>query len=204
MINMMIKEVHIMLDKAILIAAKAHEGQVDKGGQPYILHPLRVMFSRRSEAERICAVLHDVVEDTDISLDYLRDQGFSEEVLSALDALTRRYGETYDEYIGRIVKNKTAGHVKMCDLFDNMDLSRIKNPSDADRERVKKYRKAADRISDALDQNEDGEFICTREIEINGCVSVPENCSEDEFWDKFIDFIERNYWSFFGGINEIK
>lgn len=88
-----------MLDKAILIAAKAHEGQVDKGGQPYILHPLRVMFSRKTEIEKICAVLHDVIEDTDISLDYLRDQEFSEEILSALDALTRRDGETYDKYI---------------------------------------------------------------------------------------------------------
>jgi hypothetical protein len=200
----MIKEVHIMLDKAILIAAKAHEGQVDKGGEPYILHPLRVMFSRKTEIEMICAVLHDVVEDTDISLDYLRNQGFSEEVLSALDALTRREGETYDKYIGRIIKNKIASHVKMCDLCDNMDLSRIKSPSDADHERVKKYRKAEDRIFDALDENEDGEFINTRGIEIDGCVSVPENCSEDEFWDKFIDFIERNYWSFCGGINESK
>ncbi len=193
-----------MLDKAILIAAKAHEGQVDKGGQPYILHLLRVMFSRKSEAERICAVLHDVIEDTDISLDYLKAQGFSEEVLSALDVLTRRKGETYDEYISRVIENKTACHVKLCDLCDNMDLSRIANPSDADHKRMKKYRKAADRISDALDENEDGEFVNTKEIEIDGCVSVPENCSEDEFWDKFIDFIERNYWSFFGGINEIK
>ncbi len=92
----------------------------------------------------------------------------------------------------------------MCDLCDNMDLSRIKNPSDADHERVKKYRKAEDRIFDALDENEDGEFINTKEIGIDGCVSVPENCSEDEFWDKFIDFIERNYWSFCGGINENK
>ncbi|PRR79959.1 Guanosine-3',5'-bis(diphosphate) 3'-pyrophosphohydrolase [Clostridium luticellarii] len=193
-----------MLDKAILIAAKAHEGQVDKGGQPYILHPLRVMFSRKTEIEKICAVLHDVIEDTDISLDYLRDQEFSEEILSALDALTRRDGETYDEYISRVVKNKTASHVKLCDLCDNMDLSRIKNPSDADYERVKKYRKAADRISYALDENEDREFINTKQVEIDGCVSVPENCSKDEFWDKFIDFIERNYWSFCGGINEIK
>ncbi|CAB1252936.1 Guanosine-3',5'-bis(Diphosphate) 3'-pyrophosphohydrolase [Clostridiaceae bacterium BL-3] len=193
-----------MLDKAILIAAKAHEGQVDKGGEPYILHPLRVMFSRKTEIEMICAVLHGVVEDTDISLDYLRDQGFSEEVLSALDALTRRDGETYDEYISRIIENRIASHVKMCDLCDNMDLSRIKNPSDADHERVKKYRKAEDRIFDALDENEDGEFINTKEIEIDGCVSVPENCSEDEFWDKFIDFIERNYWYFGGGIKEVE
>ncbi|MHC6180940.1 hypothetical protein ACYUJ6_13990 [Clostridium sp. JNZ X4-2] len=69
---------------------------------------------------------------------------------------------------------------------------------------MKKYRKADDRIFYALDQNEDGEFINTKEIEIDGCVSVPENCSKDEFWDKFIDFIERNYGFFDGGINELK
>ncbi len=85
-----------MLEKAIRIAAKAHEGQVDKGGKPYILHPLRLMLSRTSQEEMICAVLHDVIEDTDITIDYLKNEGFSEEILSALDALTRRHNETYD------------------------------------------------------------------------------------------------------------
>ena len=69
-----------MLDKAIHIATKAHGGQMDKGGQPYILHPLRVMFMRRNETERICAVLHDVIEDSNISIEYLREEGFSEEI----------------------------------------------------------------------------------------------------------------------------
>jgi len=87
-----------MLEKAIIIATNAHKGQVDKAGKPYILHSLRVMFSRRNETERICAVLHDVIEDTEITLDYLRNEGFSEEVLSVLDAVTRRNEETYDEF----------------------------------------------------------------------------------------------------------
>ncbi|HQA59427.1 MAG TPA: hypothetical protein PK768_00205 [Tepidanaerobacteraceae bacterium] len=101
-----------MLDKAIRIAAKAHEGQMDKAGQPYILHPLRVMFMRRNETERICAVLHDVIEDSDITIEYLRKEGFSEEVLSALDALTKRENENNDDFIGRVIKNKTACKVK--------------------------------------------------------------------------------------------
>ena len=83
-------------------------------------------------------------------------------------------------------------------------MSRIKNSSNVDYERVKKYRKVEYRIFYALDQNEDGGFINTKEIEIDSHVSVPENCSEDEFWDKFIDFIEKNYGFFDGGINELK
>lgn len=107
-----------MLDKAIRIAAKAHEGQMDKAGQPYILHPLRVMFMRRNETERICAVLHDVIEDSDITIEYLRKKGFAEEVLSALDALTKRENENYDDFISRVIENKTACKVKLADLSD--------------------------------------------------------------------------------------
>jgi (p)ppGpp synthase/HD superfamily hydrolase len=140
-----------MLEKAILIAVNAHQGQIDKGGKPYILHPMRVMFSRKNEVEQIIAVLHDVIEDTDVTLDYLRREGFSEEILSALDALTRRKDESYDEFISRIIINKTACHVKLADLNDNMDLSRIEHPTKKDYERIEKYRKAVDRINNALE-----------------------------------------------------
>lgn len=193
-----------MLEKAIFIATNAHQGQTDKAGETYILHPLRVMFSRKNEAERICAVLHDVIEDTEITLDYLKNEGFSQDVISALDALTRRNNETYDEFIDRVINNKIASYVKLADLCDNMDLSRIKKPTETDYKRVKKYRKAADRILQSLEDKGDSKFSNTREIEIDGCVSVPEECSEDEFWDKFIDFVERNHWSFGGGIKYIK
>jgi len=88
-----------MLNKAIEIANRTHAGQVDKGGAPYILHPLRVMLSRENELERICAVLHDAVEDSDITFDDLRKEGFSEEVITILDCLTKRDGESYDEFI---------------------------------------------------------------------------------------------------------
>ena len=155
-----------MLEKAILIAVNAHQGQVDKAGKPYILHPLRLMFSRQNETERICAVLHDVIEDTDITLDYLRNQGFSEEVLAALDALTKRNGESYDEFISRIINNRIACYVKLADLSDNMDLSRIEKPSEKDYERIEKYRKAKDRILGALGERGDREFANTRKMDL--------------------------------------
>ena len=141
-----------MIEKAILIAVNAHRGQVDKGGEPYILHSLRLMFSKEDETEKICAVLHDVIEDTDVTLDYLRERGFSKEVLSALDALTRRKDETYEEFIDRIIENKIACNVKLADLNDNMDLSRIKNPTEKDYERLEKYKKAKYKILNYLEK----------------------------------------------------
>lgn len=144
-----------MLNKAIEIANRVHAVQVDKGGEPYILHPLRVMLSRENDLERICAVLHDVVEDSDITFDELKKEGFSEEILSVLDCLTKRDGESYDGFICRILTNETACHVKLADLLDNMNLSRIENPTEKDNERIQKYNKATKRISDAL-QMQDG------------------------------------------------
>jgi len=89
-------------------------------------------------------------------------------------------------------------------LTDNMDLSRLPNPSQEDHDRVEKYREAADRIFDSMEYEDSDKYKNTKEIEINGCVSVPENCSVDDFYDKFIDFIENNYWLFGGGIKEYK
>lgn len=148
-----------MLEKAIIIATNAHKGQLDKGGSPYILHPLRLMFAMHNETEKICAVLHDVIEDTEITLDYLRTEGFSEEVLYALDSLTRRSNETYDEFISRIINNNIASHVKLADLSDNMDLSRIKNPTQKDYERIEKYSKASDIILEALENFGEKSFL---------------------------------------------
>jgi (p)ppGpp synthase/HD superfamily hydrolase len=139
-----------MLEKAIQIAAKAHEGQKDKAGQPYILHPIRVMLRCGNETERICGVLHDVVEDTDTTLESLRAAGFGPEVVRVVDALSRRQEESYDGFIGRILKNDTACRVKLADLADNMDMSRIPFPSEEDYQRLEKYKKAVRRIQDHL------------------------------------------------------
>jgi len=146
-----------MLNKAIEIALKAHAGQVDKAGEPYIFHPLRVMLATKSDIERICGVLHDVIEDTDITFEDIRKEGFSEEVISILDCLTRRDEESYDKFIGRIIENEMACRVKLADLSDNMDLKRIKNPTDKDKQRIEKYKEATKRILDVLLINDKSE-----------------------------------------------
>jgi len=190
-----------VLNKAIEIATRAHTGQVDKAGVPYILHPLRVMLARTNELERICAVLHDVVEDSDITFDDLRKEGFTEDILTVLDCLTKRKGESYDEFIDRILKNESACHVKLADLCDNMNLSRIENPAQNDEARIEKYIKAAERISDALPML-DG-IKNERVIEIKGCVSIQPFMSHDDFLERFISFVEKHGWSFGGGTEDV-
>jgi len=134
------------LERAIAIAATAHAGQVDKGGAPYILHPLKVMLRMNSLEERIVAVLHDVVEDCGISLDDLRKEGFSEAVLSAMESVTKVPGESYEDFVERAAQNPIGRVVKLADLEENSDLSRIASPSWEDLERVEKYRRAIGRL----------------------------------------------------------
>jgi (p)ppGpp synthase/HD superfamily hydrolase len=131
-----------LLEHAIELAVAAHHGQLDKSGAPYILHPLRVMFRMTSEAERMAAVLHDVVEDTDWSLDGLLAEGFPAEVVEAVDCLTRREGEPYDDFVARAAANPIARRVKLADLEDNMDVRRILTWSAKDGERMERYQKA--------------------------------------------------------------
>lgn len=134
------------LERAIAIAATAHVGQVDKGGAPYILHPLKVMLRMNSLEERIVAVLHDVVEDCGISLDDLRKEGFSEDVLSAIESVTKVPGESYEDFVERAAQNPIGRVVKLADLEENSDLSRIPSPSWVDLERIEKYRRAIGRL----------------------------------------------------------
>lgn len=130
------------LGRAIAIAAQAHQEQRDKAGAPYILHPLRMMAQLHSEAERIVAVLHDLIEDTDWTPDQLRAEGFSDEVLAAIDCLTKRDDESYEAFIARASHNALARQVKLADLEDNMDLRRIAEVTDQDLERLRKYHQA--------------------------------------------------------------
>nr|WP_313164285.1 GTP pyrophosphokinase [Sedimentibacter sp.] len=190
-----------MLNKAITLAAKAHDGQVDKGGNPYILHPIRVMMNCESETEKICAILHDVIEDTNITFEDLKRQGFSDEIITALDCLTKRAGESYDDFISRILPNKTACYVKLEDLIDNMDLTRIQNSSQEDAVRIQKYKLAADRISGALPYVE--AIPDCRLVEINGVAEIQPVISSDQFCDMFMRFIESHGWFFGGGFKDI-
>ncbi len=130
------------LEMAIRIAVETHKGQIDKAGAPYILHPLRLMFGMDTEEEKVVAVLHDVVEDSDWTIDTLREEGFSEIVLAAIDGVTRRDDESYEEFVDRAGRNLLARKVKIADLKDNMDITRIDHPTDKDFDRIKKYHKA--------------------------------------------------------------
>ena len=135
------------LEDAIALAVEAHRGQRDKSGQPYILHPLRVMFSCETEIERIVAVLHDVVEDTGRSFDDLRKLGYSEDVIAALDCVTKRPGEDYEQFIERAAANPVARKVKLADLKDNMDLRRLVSVEHKDMDRLNRYMKAWRRLT---------------------------------------------------------
>ena len=138
------------LERAIAIAAEAHAGQRDKAGAPYILHPLRVMLAVREPGDRIVAVLHDVVEDgPGWSLERLRQEGFSEEVLAAVERLTKREGESYEPSIERAGMEPIARRVKLADLQDNMDLARIAVPGEKDFTRLERYRRAHARLMES-------------------------------------------------------
>jgi len=136
------------LERAIVIAAEGHAGATDKGGAPYILHPLRMMLTLTSDEERIVAVLHDVCEDCPgWTLERLKSEGFSQSVITALDSVTKRTGEHYDDFARRAAANSIGRKVKLADLIDNCDLSRIATPTDADHQRVAKYQRAIEMIA---------------------------------------------------------
>ncbi|MNM71863.1 Bifunctional (p)ppGpp synthase/hydrolase relA [compost metagenome] len=139
-----------LLEKSIIIATKAHSGQFDKGGSPYILHPLRVMLSLDNDEDRIVGILHDVLEDTSITLQHLEDNGFlgEIEILDALVSITRKSNESYKDFILRVKLNPIALRVKLADLRDNMNISRINNPTEKDFARIEKYKKAYKLLTD--------------------------------------------------------
>lgn len=127
------------IEHAIEIAARAHAGTTDKGGAPYLLHPLRVMFAVEGETAQIVAVLHDVVEDSSITLEDLKREGFSPEVVVAVDVLTRRPGESRLQAARRAREHLVARQVKLADVADNMDMTRIARPTAQDRARFVEY-----------------------------------------------------------------
>ena len=131
------------LERAIEIATEAHRGQLDKAGNDYISHPLRVMAAGTSINEKIVGVLHDVVEDTGWTFEMLAAEGFSDEVIDALRCVTKlSENEPYDKFIARVKTNSLAVAVKLNDLSDNMDIRRLPYLSDKDVKRLKKYLKA--------------------------------------------------------------
>ena len=132
------------LYRAIEIALDAHKNVSDKGGNPYILHPLRLMLQMDSEEEMIVAILHDVVEDSEKwSFDKLHKEGFSKSIINSLRSVTKENeDEDYEKFIDRSIKDKIGRKVKMADISDNLDISRLKEVTDKDILRINKYKKA--------------------------------------------------------------
>lgn len=130
-----------LLNKMLVLATTRHAGQFDRGGNPYILHPLKVMYYLKSNDEELqcIALAHDLVEDTDTTYSELREMGFSERVIQGIAALTKNPGESYDEYKLRVKDNPDAVKVKMADLRHNTDVRRLKGITDKDLARMEKY-----------------------------------------------------------------
>ena len=167
------------LENAINLATKHHEGQFDKGGNPYIGHPMRIMEKMMLEDEKIVAVLHDIVEDTDITLQDLTDMGYSSMIVNAIDCLSKRHGESYDDFIERTLTDTMASYVKLADIEDNMDLSRLKTVTAKDKARYNKYKKVHTRIKKHLKDEENK--VCKH------CLEPPMYCTCIE------KIIEENY-----------
>jgi len=144
-----------LLDKALALAVKAHAGQRDKSGEPYILHPLRMMLRCRNFEEKLVSLLHDVLEDTNYTVKELRKEGFPEEVLVAINHLTRKNDESYDEFIERAASNPLARSVKIKDLEDNMNLLRYAEVDEKTAEKLSKYHRAWQRTQDFDEAPED-------------------------------------------------
>ena len=134
------------LHKAITIACEAHQGQSSINGEPYILHPLRLLIKAKSNEERIIAVLHDVIEKTNISLADLKNKGFDQNIISSIDSLSRRRNESYIEYIERLMQNKISVKIKLLDLVDNIKIHSENNKDGIYDAKINQYKNALKQI----------------------------------------------------------
>jgi len=136
------KNCGIDYDTVMQFVKKAHANQCDKSRKPYINHLIAVADGVEGETAKIVALLHDIIEDTDCALEDLRARGFSEIIIQAVDCLTKRYGESYNDYLIRVASNETATDVKISDLKHNSDLKRLKYVNEKDIKRKEKYKRA--------------------------------------------------------------
>ena len=128
--------------KAMRIAFEAHKNQTDKHGMPYIYHPIHLAEQMSDEATTCVALLHDVIEDTDMTFEQLQREGFTAEIITALKLMTHDESVPYLEYVGEIKKNSVTATVKMADLKHNSDLTRLDHIDDKALIRADKYKKA--------------------------------------------------------------
>ena len=131
-----------IIEKSLSIAIRAYAGKFDKAGSEYIKHPLRVMAKMKTDAEMSVALLHDVIEDSEITADDLLSEGIPTEVVDAIICLTKIDNESYQDFIVRVKSNELAVKVKIADIEDNINVLRLEFLSDTDLERVKKYHSA--------------------------------------------------------------
>ena len=131
-----------MTKKAVNVMYQAHQGQMDKGGFPYCFHPYQVAQGMDDEISCTCALLHDVVEDTDLTFEDLAEMGFPAEVIAVLKLLTHQDGVSYMDYVRNLACNPVARKVKLSDLHHNSDLSRINEVTEKDLERIGQYKEA--------------------------------------------------------------
>lgn len=145
-----------MFDKAMFIAAREHLGVRDKGGHAYILHPMRIAMRLRTQDEELLsiAILHDVVEDSKLTFEDLKSEGFSDRVINALKLLTHQKGVSYDDYIDAMRGNRDALRVKREDLRDNSDITRLKGVREKDFQRMNKYIKSFIKVEQYLSELE--------------------------------------------------
>jgi (p)ppGpp synthase/HD superfamily hydrolase len=143
------------LEKAIALAAFLHVGQVDLTGKPYIMHPMRVMAGVKAYDAMVVAALHDLIEDTDITLDELKELGFREEIVEAVDAVSKRDGEEYMDYVARAAANPIGIEVKLSDLRDNLDKTRKLPDDERAKKKIKKYKKAMAYIEEVMEKGKE-------------------------------------------------
>lgn len=133
------KNYNELYDHALRIAIRAHEGQQDKSGREYVMHPIRVAERCKDTRAKIVALLHDTIEDTDVTIEYLRKEGFPEEIIDAVLSVTKQDGENYEDFVRRAAKNAIGKGVKIADLEDNMDIRRLIEIKEEDVARLRKY-----------------------------------------------------------------
>lgn len=136
------EEIAILLDKAALICVTKHQGQRDKTGAAYFQHPMRVAMKCEKDEEKIVALLHDIIEDTDVTSEWLKEQGFHDEIIESILSVTRIPGEDYQEFVARVKKNHIGRIVKIHDLEDNLNVLRLQEVTPEMAERLSKYLKA--------------------------------------------------------------
>ncbi|MDB6135634.1 MAG: metal dependent phosphohydrolase [Verrucomicrobiales bacterium] len=135
------------LEHALQLAVRAHAGQKDKNGAAYIFHPIRVMSRCVTPDAKIAALLHDVVEDTDMTFEQLEQAGFSAEVMATVRLLTHESSVSYDDYVTAIITNPTAVEVKLADLEDNSSIQRLQSMDGKTVARMEKYIRAWNRLA---------------------------------------------------------